>query len=241
MEQDMLNEKPGRHGWKNKLDDPADLPGFVLQDKNTTWEKLHSRLKEKPRRIGHAWYWAAAACILFVCVIPLFTATDQQVATVKDNNVQNVLAETETQPSLPVKVETIVPVEFPRHQIVVNRLPLQPAAEKNARQVNPTNKKQTMLPPVEEKFVAAAEIEMNPIENNSTETVVAIPKPVKQKLKVVHINELGELAPQRNAEKGTDYSFIQIRLITQQVNTGARPTSKGISFNISKPKTTSTN
>jgi hypothetical protein len=98
-----------------------------------------------------------------------------------------------------------------------------------------------MLPAVEEKYVAAAEIEMNPIENNSTEGVVAISTPVKQKLKVVHINELGEPAPQRNADKGTDYSFIQIRLITQQVNTGARSTSKGISFNISKPKTTSTN
>jgi hypothetical protein len=129
----MLNEKPGRPGWKNKLDDPADLPGFVLQHKNTTWEKLHSRLQEKPRRIGHAWYWAAAACILFACVIPLFTVTDKKVATVKDDRVKNAPAETGIKPSLPVKVETIVPVEFPRHQIVVNRLPLQPASGKKSR------------------------------------------------------------------------------------------------------------
>ena len=215
MEQDMLNEKPGKPGWKNKLDETGDLPGVVLQDKNAAWEKLHSRLQGKPRRINPAWYWAAAACILFLCAIPLFTTTDQQVETVKNDNLKNITAETRIQHvSLPGKSKTIMSAEPTQQKTVINHLPVQPAAGKNKSTPNPSNEKQTIQPPVEQNYLTQAAIEVHPVENDSTLNMVAIATPIKQKLKVVHINELGEPAQQPNADQGRDYSFIQIRLIT---------------------------
>ena len=117
MEQDMLPEKQGRPGWKNKLDEVADLPDFVLPDKNASWGKLHNRLQEKPGRIGAAWYWAAAAGILIVCAIPLFTTKNARVAKVKNESLKNFASEPMIkQESLPGKSKTNVPVEPAHHK-----------------------------------------------------------------------------------------------------------------------------
>lgn len=59
----MLHEKPNEFfHWKNKLDELDRLPGELLNDKTVSWNKLHNRLREKPRNNKIMWYWVAAAC-----------------------------------------------------------------------------------------------------------------------------------------------------------------------------------
>ena len=242
MEQDMPNGKPGSPGWKNKLDDVGELPGYIVQDKNAAWEKLHSRLQEKPPHIRPAWYWIAAAGILFVGLLPLFTASDRQIETVKKDNLKIIPAETAVHPgSMPGTSTTTMHDEPAVRKTVINHLPIQPVAGKTSRSSTTANEKQPVQRLGEQEFLTQAEIETKPIDSFSTKNTVVMAPPLKQRLKVVHINELGEPAPHPNADQGRDYSFIQIRIITQQANTSSRATAKGISFNISKPKASSTN
>src|SRR5450631_2335402 len=61
----MSNERPDNEiSWGNKLDDPDGVSPEPWAGKDAAWEKLYSRLHEKPRRRIPFWYWAAAACLL---------------------------------------------------------------------------------------------------------------------------------------------------------------------------------
>jgi hypothetical protein len=67
----MSKEKlPEPSGWRERLDDPQELSAWGVSDKETAWDKLHARLGKSPRRIGAAWYWAAA-CLLAVAGLAL--------------------------------------------------------------------------------------------------------------------------------------------------------------------------
>ncbi|HZE83138.1 MAG TPA: hypothetical protein VE035_02470 [Puia sp.] len=68
----MSNERPDDAShWINKLEDPDPPAAEPWTGKNAAWEKLYSRLHEKPRRRIPSWYWAAAACLLLVLYIPV--------------------------------------------------------------------------------------------------------------------------------------------------------------------------
>ncbi len=63
----MLNKKYDKpFQWKNRLEGLDSLTGEALPDKKFMWEKLHSRLQQKPRNSKAIWYWAAAG------MLPLF-------------------------------------------------------------------------------------------------------------------------------------------------------------------------
>ncbi len=73
MEPRMSNENLNDY-WKNKLEDVDSLSAETFTDKNAAWEKLHSRLRQKPSRVRTVWYWAAAACLLLVFILPIIIA-----------------------------------------------------------------------------------------------------------------------------------------------------------------------
>ena len=71
--------------WKSKLEELESLPGEAMPDKNTAWEKLHARLEGKKPQRKAVWYWIAAACILFLFIVPLIVSDkkDHQLAHTK--------------------------------------------------------------------------------------------------------------------------------------------------------------
>ena len=75
----MSNGNRNSAGWKSKLDELETLPGELMPDKNAAWDKLHSRLATKRNNNKKAvWYWAAAACILFALMIPMFVTNKKE-------------------------------------------------------------------------------------------------------------------------------------------------------------------
>ncbi len=85
MEPNMSNEDLNDFHWKNKLEDEGSLSRETLTDKNAAWEKLHSRLRQKPNRIRALWYWAAAACLLLAIIIPVMMPDKKQDSLVKNS------------------------------------------------------------------------------------------------------------------------------------------------------------
>ncbi|HMH23037.1 MAG TPA: hypothetical protein VK563_14735 [Puia sp.] len=68
----MSNERPGDAShWINKLEGPDPSAAEPWAGKNAAWEKLYSRLHEKPRRRIPFWYWMAAASLLLILYMPV--------------------------------------------------------------------------------------------------------------------------------------------------------------------------
>lgn len=76
--------------WKSKLEELESLPGETMPDNNAAWEKLHARLEGGKPQKKVVWYWIAAACILFLFMIPLIVLNkkDHQLANTEPNQNQ---------------------------------------------------------------------------------------------------------------------------------------------------------
>ena len=236
MEPDMQDENPNDFHWKNKLEDAESLSGETLTDNNAAWEKLHARLSEKPRRIRAAWYWSAAACLLLAVIIPMMTATKKQPGLVKNNTEQ-----TQPKKSTATKAETqkenevvkVTPVETAKKNTI--KAPEQTSEKKDAAidiaQQEATvstgfNDQQTIVPP--------PIILPQPPADTAPITILAM-LPAKRKLKIVHINELGDVVEvPLNIACNTDYHTFQFGLIGQQVYTSASINANNTGFNIFK-------
>ena len=74
------------------------------------------------------------------------------------------------------------------------------------------------------------------------ETTTAVAVREKKKLKVVHLNELGDpVSEPRNRLLPDDYGLIQFKLINQQVYTSSPAPSNSTGFNILQSKNVSSN
>jgi hypothetical protein len=66
----MSNERPNEFlPWRAKLTGVEATPGFGLDDTEQSWQRLAERLGKRPRRRGIGW-WIAAACVIFVFLLP---------------------------------------------------------------------------------------------------------------------------------------------------------------------------
>ena len=245
MDQDMLNENLNNGSWKNKLEDVEHLSDATLQDKNAAWEKLHSRLHQKPRRTRAVWYWVAAACLLTAIIVPVLTANKKHAEIVTNNTVPASANKATAQQQLPVKenVATVAPADDNNKTVTI-----QTDQPVNHKKINPG------IAPVKSVIASTEFTEQNDIPLTPTISILPVQTPVpettitavavreKKKLKVVHINELGDpvLEP-RNMMLPDDYGAIQFKLIDQQVYTSSSASSNSISSNILKSKNASPN
>jgi hypothetical protein len=243
MDQDMLNENPGNGNWKDKLDDVDSLSSVTLPDKNAAWEKLHSRLHQQPRRSRAVWYWAAA-CLLIAVIIPLLTTNKKHPETVTNNTVPPTTNKATPQQQLPVKenVPTVAPADNNNKTVTIQTD--QPINHKKINSgIAPVKSVIASVEFKEQKDIAATPtISILPVQIPITETTTAVAITEKKKLKVVHINELGDpvLEP-RNTVPPDDYSAIQFKLINQQVYTSSPAPSNSTGFNILKSKNVPSN
>jgi len=209
----MANEKQtDSFTWKSRLADLDSLPEEPV-DKNAAWEKLHSRLHQKPARTKAAWYWAAA-CLLLLMVLS-FLIVKQSGNTTGPSIVQQKNA-----PAAPLHVTKVRQLVKEQPVVIsiapVIKVPLLPVAERPGHN-NHTGKRKLLL---QRLSIAGGRQDIKSVQvvvPADTTVVLVAAAPVKKKLPVVHINELGK-QEQENAKFAThtDRSSLRIKWLSQE-------------------------
>jgi hypothetical protein len=172
--------------WKNKLDELHHLPEGNVFDKTAAWEKLHVRLGARVRNKMVLWYWSAAACLLLVLgsqwprikqdTTVLHNSDSQKQdksfdskTTISGNKDSGFAVETSTKKGYVIRKES--PKAFPKKQkiTIVEDTVTEKTSARNEFLLDTSSRT------IEQRDTAA----------------LAITSPVKKKLRVVHINELG--------------------------------------------------
>ena len=233
MSKENLNNIPN---WKAKLDALDNLPGDTAFDKNDAWEKLHARLGGKTESKKSMWYWVAAACIFFALMIPLFYSirTNQHVAiyTVKEN-----------QPSTKALSGKIIDEEtaaaVTNSSLANNDRKAEETSSKSQKQMIYENKKiKLRLTYAVSPEALSPETLSNFTKPVDTAASLATIQQEKKKLKVVHINELGdpvETLPE--IVKNSDRHTFQFKIASQETYINPATASNTNGFTILKIKT----
>ncbi len=209
----MLNEDLNNLHWKNKLEDADGLSAETLSDKNATWEKLHNRLREnsKPKKV--VWYWAAAACLLMAVVIPLMLVHKNENTVVKNNIQKNKRSKSELKQAKPLKngataaistgtgeKKRTIKIKIKNYNNTIADTNKEPSETNNNNQIT-ANKIILSVPSTDSIVVTTAGI-----------------MHAKKKLKVVHINEIGDpVEALSEITHKTDLHLFQLKLATQEV------------------------
>jgi hypothetical protein len=244
MDQDISGENLNNMHWKNKLEDVEHLSTATLQDKNAAWEKLHSRLHQPPRRIKAIWYWAAAACLLTAILVPILTANKKQPETAANVSKSATTNKAAVQRYVPVKENAVITVPSDKINKAVTIQTDQPVNNKKINTVVALVKSviDSTVFREQKNIPATQNIALLPLQIPVTSITTSVAVTEKKKLKVVHINELGDpvLEP-RNTMHPDDYGVIQFKLINQQVYNISPVPVNSVGFNISKSKNVSSN
>jgi len=233
----MINEDPnnGFH-WKNKLDELEILPGETF-NKEMVWNKVHDRLHRKSGKKKTVWYWAAAAILLFLLIIPLLTLHKSEPQVVK------------TETIVKQSNEIIKPGSTDDENYTVKSINNGTTSkDKTITVENKLNQKNhidiTYDVSGKIRFKDSASIIQFATETNTkslqpidTFSNIAITIPPKKKLKVVHINELGDPVeePPTMARNADNHSF-QLKLANQEVFINPSDISRATGFTIFKTK-----
>ena len=212
----MSNEN--HNNWRSKLEELSSLPGENQQDKNVAWDKLHSRMGGKKRSKKAVWYWAAAACILFALMIPAVIFNK------KNHQVDNV-----TIKQKPSEIKTSVATIIDKKEAVENSIPGLPVkneiivtakSNKTESKIIAGNKiNKLRLPDTVSAQNIVTETDNTSLQPIHTSSYLTAIIPAKKRLKVVHINELGdpvELATDM-AREADKRSFLSIKLANEEV------------------------
>ncbi len=241
MEPGISNENLNDH-WINKLEDVSRLPGETFTDKNAAWEKLHSRLLQKPQRLKALWFWAAAACLLLAILIPAMILNKKQEGLVQNIPIQTLPKEI-TAPEISTLKENAVDIST---SLIENKKIPEPAIKSNNKKTHANN-----LVKIEQivsaNFINRTDIQKELLTsspliiNAPVETTFAV-VPVKEKLKVVHINELGNPGEQTsNIARYYERRSFKLKLINKEVNTSSALPVNYTGFNILKLKNAPSN
>ncbi len=245
MEQGMLNENQNKGGWKSRLENLDELSGETCRDKNALWQKLDSRLNENQRRTRVVWYWAAAACLLVGLLFPFIKGNRIPADTVK------VTAE-KIQPAtnnLTATASLLKKESTEQKETVIEK---KQAENKSLRPLNhqAIAKNNTLQEEVTVKKPADNLAQQQPVVIVDTVTatqeipvLIAARTPVlKQKLKVVHNNELGDIIEDNHAnEHISEHHTIRIEFMSQGIFTSVASSSSESGYNIFKTKTSPSN
>ena len=237
----MLNEKPGNgFHWKSKLDEMGSLPGETF-NKEAAWEKLHERIQGKSANKSIVWYWAAAACLLMALIIPLLFLTNKKESVIVKNN--PVKKQTQSaHPHLLNKNETDRAIDI---SSLSNEKKSPPLSVEKSNKINSVFKHNILqLKPVrnkreKEEFITQ-KITINAALPVTTAISIVATIPEKKKLKVVHINELGDpVTESPNIARSREHRSL-VKFINREINTSL-PSSGNTGFNIFKTKTVPSN
>jgi hypothetical protein len=192
-----------RNNWKQRLENADGFPDEILKDKNEAWEKLYARLHKKTGRKLLPWYWAAASlvAISFTTII-FFINKNGQSSPVITSSPATYKDPAATKKSLVTEQKT-------------NSALLQSPTEKNigislSQKNSPVKKNEVIsnydLVTDSANGQAAVETVIEPVlDFDSSAKEITTVAPVKKKLRVIHINDIGQ-----PLEKSTaDNQFIE--------------------------------
>lgn len=173
----MSNEAHNKD-WVSRLDGLDHAAGDAGLDKNAAWDRLHTRMQSKQRKSKAGWYWAAAACLLAGCLIPALLTYKQKhsglhispAVTYQHLDTPATLVISQKEAPVNVVKEINKPVAAQRELAPILPALVHPV---NTTNITATLKKDTLQ--ITDTMLAAV-------------PATAAPK----KIRVVHINELGE-------------------------------------------------
>ncbi len=233
----MINEKPNNNSdWINKLGNLEGLAGEKF-DKEVSWEKLHSRLQSNPKSKRIVWYWMAAACLFFAFFISFFVSNKEEVDSVKNNLAKK-------------KINSLSPQDIPRINrdtssiiyslSIKNKTTANSIKERNKIIRHKTLSTQIIQDKKEE--IAIKEINIKAVIPVDTAINIVANLPGKKKLKVVHINELGDpVAESPNIARNNEQHSFQFKFMNQEVYTRSSPAVTKTGFKIFTTKNLTTN
>ncbi len=240
MKADTANEKPGKPSWKDRLQAAESMPGIAVPDMDLAWQKLHSRLQEKkPRRLAPAFYWVAAASLIAIGIVVFVNPKDLPV-----HNTSKSAIQTNSTAPAPVHAKP-----FLKHNTIAMPEDNVAVATKAKHSSQPTDKQIPPASTVLQTNAAAKPVETQPalplpqpIEIPDAQPVmVLVSAPAKTKLKVVHINELGEPVFYKKTSEGNDVGFIRFRPTNSQVQPDSKSSPGSIGLYVFPSHTTLTN
>lgn len=193
----MSNEKQNNYeDWKSKLNHLDGLPDESMPDKNEVWEKLHHRLHGKIRSKKTLWYWAAAACILIIIMTPLvhfkYNNNDLPNTQTLNNSIETPTHDLENSPGIIISDKKDSSLNSEPALAITNQLKKEIPSDKKITRQN-EQKKITIIrlsDTVSRQNLLADQ--SNSLSLLDTFQVATTAVPAKKKLKVVHINELGD-------------------------------------------------
>jgi len=213
-----MSEEKLNNNWKQKLEDADSLPHATLQNKDGAWGKLHARIAEKPRSKRVLWYWVAAACLLLALIIPSLTIHRSTTTVVKSSNTNksnDAITNAVIQKDEPAETLTKEITNAQTHQQIQKN-----NVVKNTEQHITTADTVNVIPLVNnnDQSLQNENIAVPGIIDTSAIAVVSSPAPIQKKLKVVHINELGETYEvPADLARSADLHLFQLKLAQQEI------------------------
>jgi len=236
----MQNKKANSSNWKNKLEDETAFAAGELPDTNAAWDKLYNRMK-RPGRKKAIGYWMAAASVLTLIFLTVLLLQQQQLTPIN-----NIVTAT-PQKYLHKPVQIAKEKELLVQNVTINKkgtvkkinktqtgnvavAPEQKAGQLSVSSVYKTIEEPNVPPPPETKQIS-----------DTVSSAQLVSTQTSAKLKVVHVNELGNTSNANSKRQESDYGAIHFGITSQQLYYKTPLPSAKIGLNISTNKTSPVN
>jgi hypothetical protein len=227
------------NNWKILLETPQRFQGEILSNKNELWERLHHRLHKKPQRKMLIWYWAAA-CLLIVTIVSVAVFTSngnthyKEVPEPSIVKTLNPIVTGNSSSANQKKSENIFSQSTPKihsaGSIQKNNLT---ALKKSGESKNIIDSIISELP----ELVITSSITAN---DSSALNTLTIAPPSKKKLRVVHLNEIGQPVEEPTVNTGlAEKHGLAWRIINAENYNPVYSSSTNNGLILTKPRSTS--
>ncbi|MEO8861648.1 MAG: hypothetical protein ABI358_09505 [Ginsengibacter sp.] len=218
----MTNEKPDNNsGWISQLDE-LECSQDEAFNKETSWNKLHERLHSRPNKRKAIWYWLAAACLFFTLFLSLFMLHKKENVLVK-NILQSKKSDSALVQHTPInKLDTT---------LIISSLPVKNYLTGHSihkiKETTATNHPKITVKEISRNRNEEITREVSNSIVTPVDTVVSLVAnvPGKKKLKVVHINELGDpVSASPNIARYNEQHSFEFKFMNQEVYTRSSST-----------------
>lgn len=183
-----MSEEKQNNVWANRLEQLEQLP-VAAWSKDAAWDTLYNRLQEKPRRRKAFWYIPAAACLLLAVLITWLMWPGKETAPVTNASPQKTTVGRTAQPVITKDIN----VNTNKTQAVVQAKQEKNISHKESKRIVTSQTVKYSLP-VDIKAQEEPVVSMIPSAVPVTAPAIVITVAPKKKLKMVHLNEVGNPA-----------------------------------------------
>lgn len=212
MSNEAQNKLPG---WRSRLDELKRLEGETAFENTVLWERLYERMNHNRRHKKATWYWLAAA-IFFVAVIASVYFMGSTSHESKSNSEKQVVKESPRINKSPVVTpgRRDLPIATVEKVVAISN-------KKPDKKVGKSrSEKQSLLLRVFDTVSSVTSINAtwkDSIAMLGSPGSLAVTSPSRKKLKVVHINELGDATPLSLQGPNVSLHYFNIKFANMEV------------------------